>query len=117
MPAFWVGSSFSGHVYFRKNEKTIENHEKRQIFYAPGYLGQQEADLLLRQQYMSKPSFPPPTSTFEGRLQRESRINVTTGKSWIPDIVRNDKAGIFGLFTSSSKYQLRRDDMIIWHGS
>jgi hypothetical protein len=26
-------------------------------------------------------SLPPPTSTFEGRLRRESRINVTTGKT------------------------------------
>jgi len=47
-------------------------------------------------------SLPPPTSTFEGRLRRESRVNVTTGKNWIPDQVRNDKVGIFGLFTSPS---------------
>jgi len=28
------------------------------------------------------------------RRKPESRVNVTTGKNWIPDQVRNDKVGM-----------------------
>ena len=41
--------------------------------------------------------------------RRESRVNVSSGKNWIPDQVRNDKIGIFRLYMSSSYFMYQEE--------